>query len=260
MIVSDVFWILFIIAIIAFVVIFIRDKIRKVREIQKKREHEKAMKETLDAVSSSLAHVTIAKEVTGDVQEKKRISTMAMPTFEKRLPRDYIAFDLETTGLDPEMNDIIEIGAVRVIDGKADQYFSTFIDPVYPIPEEATRVNHITDEMVFGSPRIGEALREFISFIGDVPLLVAHNVRFDAGFLEQAAKVQHVEINYKYLDSLAVARKYYPELKDYKLGTVARHLRYNIENAHRALDDAKAVHEIIRAAEDQITRQKEAQP
>lgn len=254
-----IFWLIFF-GIVAFIVLFVRKKIKQFKAWKERREQEKALKQALDTITSSTPQLVISHEVTGGEPQKKRISTMTMPTFEKRLPQDYIAFDLETTGLDPEMNDIIEIGAVKVIDGKADQYFSTFVDPVYPIPEEATRVNHITDEMVCGAPRIGEALREFISFIGEVPLLVAHNVRFDAKFLEQAAKAQHVEISYKYLDSLAVAQKYFPELKDYKLGTVARHLRYNIENAHRALDDAKAVHEIIRAAENQIIREKEAQP
>lgn len=247
-------------AFVFLIVWIIRRTIKKIKAWQEKRKDEKVLKQALDTITSSSPQLVVSREVTGGEPQKKRISTMTMPTFEKRLPRDYIAFDLETTGLDPEMNDIIEIGAVKVIDGKADQYFSTFVDPIYPIPDEASRVNHITDEMVYGAPRIGKALQEFIGFIGEVTLLVAHNVRFDAGFLENAAKAQHMEINYKYLDSLAVARKYFPELKDYKLGTVARHLRYNIENAHRALDDAKAVHEIIRAAEDQIIREKEAKP
>lgn len=253
-----IFW-LFFFGIVTFIVLFVRKKIKQFKAWKERREQEKALKQALDTISSSSPQLVVTHEATGGEPQKKRISTMTMPTFEKRLPRDYIAFDLETTGLDPEMNDIIEIGAIKVINGKAVESFSTFVNPMCHIPAGATAVNHITDEMVEDAPLIRKTLQDFSSFAQGVPLLVAHNVRFDAGFLEQAAKVQHVEISYKYLDSLAVARKYFPELKDYKLGTVARHLRYTIENAHRALDDAKAVHEIIRAAEDQIVREREKQ-
>ena len=253
-----VFWLLFF-GIVALIVLFVRKKIKQFKAWKERREHEKELKKALDEISSFTPRIVVSHEVTGGEPEKKRISTMTMPSFEKRLPKDYVAFDLETTGLDSDIDRIIEIGAVKVIDGKPVQYYSTFVDPVWPIPEEATKVNNITDEMVRGAPRIGAALPDFVAFIGDISILAAHNARFDAGFLEHAAKAQSIEINYKYLDSLAVSRKYFPELKNYKLGTVAKHLKYNIENAHRALDDAKAVHEIIRAAEDQIIRKKEVQ-
>ena len=94
----------------------------------------------------------------------------------------FVAFDLETTGTLPGVDRIVEIGAVRLIDGEVDAIFSTLVDPERPMPEGATRVNGITDDMLVGKPKIEACLGPLSEFCGD-DLMVAHNAAFDYGFL-----------------------------------------------------------------------------
>lgn len=156
----------------------------------------------------------------------------------------YIAFDLETTGLSPSNDCIIEIGAVKVLNGAILEDFSTFVDPGCPIPANITAINHITDTMVAGQPVIRQALTAFLVFAGDMPL-VAHNASFDRAFLVAAADLHGLELENPFADSLQMARKLFPNLPNKKLATVCEAIGYQIGQAHRALDDAKAVHAIV---------------
>ena len=154
----------------------------------------------------------------------------------------YVAFDLETTGLSPQSDAIIEIGAVKVKDGDIVETFSTFVHPGRHIPEAATAVNHITDDMVNGAPGIAQALSLFQAFVGNLPC-VAHNCDFDSGFLA-ASGMNPLP---SFADSLQMARRLFPGLPNKKLATVCEAIGYEIGQAHRALDDAKAVHAIVQA-------------
>ena len=153
----------------------------------------------------------------------------------------YVVFDIETTAVTDR---IIEIGAVKVEDGKITDKFSTFVNPKRPIPFRITELTGITDEMVIGSLDIETILPQFIEFIGDA-VLVAHNASFDVGFIEQNCKRQKIEADFTYVDTVALARVLLPALNRFKLDTVAKALNISLENHHRAVDDAGCTAEIF---------------
>ena len=150
---------------------------------------------------------------------------------------DFIAFDLETTGFFAGADQIVEIGAIRYVDGRPESMFVTLVNPQRPIPIEAQRVNGISDEMVANAPTIDLLMPAFAEFCGDTPM-IAHNAPFDYQFLvhevkrlEIAAPRGHI------LDSLPMARKVFPGLMNYKLGTLVEHLKIPGGGFHRAQAD-----------------------
>ena len=151
----------------------------------------------------------------------------------------FIAFDLETTGTLPGVDQIAEIGAVLFNEqGIPETIFATLINPLVPMPEGASRVNGITDDMLEGKPLITDVLDAFAEFCGD-EILVAHNAAFDAQFL--TADIRKHETKSPggiILDTLPIARKVYPGLANYKLGTLIQHLGIPATNFHRAEEDA----------------------
>ena len=150
----------------------------------------------------------------------------------------FIAFDLETTGTLPGVDRIVEIGAVRMVNGQVEGVFSTLVDPQRPIPAGASAVNGITDEMVAGKPKVEELLPALTEFCGD-DLLVAHNAPFDFQFL--TADYQRHEMRAPkgpVLCSYAMSKKVYPGLANYKLGTLVQHLQIDANGFHRAEADA----------------------
>lgn len=157
---------------------------------------------------------------------------------------EFIAFDLETTGLSRETDRITEIGAVRIRGGKIVEEFDTFVNPGRDIPLKITELTGITNEMVKDAPLEGEALQSFFEFCGDAPL-VAHNANFDAGFTKAAAERCGMQFKYTYIDSIPICRALYPDLKSYKLDVVAKHLQLPPFNHHRACDDARELGEIF---------------
>lgn len=150
----------------------------------------------------------------------------------------FIAFDLETTGTVPGVDRIVEIGAVRFINGQPEAIFSTLIDPLKPIPPGASAVNGITDEMVKGKPLIESILPAFAEFCGN-DILIAHNAPFDSQFLTaDIKKLEVVAPTGTILDTLPIARKVFPGLPNYKLGTLVQHLKIPTTDFHRAEEDA----------------------
>lgn len=150
----------------------------------------------------------------------------------------FIAFDLETTGTVPGVDQIVELGAVRFIDGQIDGVFSTLVDPKRPIPPGASAVNGISDQMVLGKPTIDTLLESFAQFCGDDPV-VAHNAPFDSQFLTADIKKHELPAPRGIiLDTLPIARKVFPGLPNYKLGTLVQHLKIPAGEFHRAEDDA----------------------
>ena len=151
---------------------------------------------------------------------------------------DYIMFDLETTGLSTDDDAIVEISAVKVTDGEVVDEFSTLVNPGIHIPYVASSVNGITDDMVKDAPDVEQALREFITFIGD-SILAGHNIRdFDLKFIQRdAVRFFGKPLSNDYVDTLIVARRYLPELKSRSLESLAYHYDISYDGAHRALAD-----------------------
>jgi DNA polymerase-3 subunit epsilon len=150
----------------------------------------------------------------------------------------FIAFDLETTGTVPGVDQIVEIGAVRFIDGQPEAVFATLVDPLRAIPPGASKVNGITDDMVKGKPTIDTLLASFAEFCGD-DMMIAHNAPFDAQFLIADIKKHETPAPKGIiLDTLPIARKVFPGLPNYKLGTLVQHLKIPTTDFHRAEEDA----------------------
>ena len=159
-----------------------------------------------------------------------------------RLPLDteFVAFDIETTGLNAQSDRMTEIGAVIFSGGEIKESFNTFVDPQRPIPANITELTGIRESDVAGAPLEGEALRKFLDFAGDRPL-AAHNAHFDVGFLMAAASRCGVRFAPVFLDTLALSQALLPELKKFKLDIVSNHLGLPKFNHHRASDDALVV-------------------
>ena len=155
-----------------------------------------------------------------------------------------MVFDIETTGFSPEKNKIIEIGAVKVVNGQITDKFSTFVNPDVPIPFEIEQLTGINDNMVLSSPGIEVILPQFLEFCKDCAL-VAHNASFDVSFISWQAAKQGLEFEPTVLDTVAIARQLLPSLNRFKLDTVAKALNISLENHHRAVDDAGATAEIF---------------
>ena len=150
----------------------------------------------------------------------------------------FIAFDLETTGILAGVDRIVEIGAVRFIDGQVEGVFSTLVDPMIPIPPGATKVNGITDDMVKGKPKIDELLDPFAEFCAD-DTLIAHNAEFDYQFLtSDIKKFESKAARGVILDSYPMAKKVFPGLANYRLSTLVQHLNIPSGGFHRAEEDA----------------------
>jgi DNA polymerase-3 subunit epsilon len=151
----------------------------------------------------------------------------------------FIAFDLETTGTLPGVDQIAEIGAVRFNEnGVPETIFATLVNPGIPMPEAASRVNGITDDMLAGQPKISDVLDAFAEWCGD-DIMVAHNAAFDAQFLiADIRKHETMSPRGVILDTLPIARKVYPGLANYKLGTLVQHLGIPATSFHRAEEDA----------------------
>ena len=172
------------------------------------------------------------------------LTKIAVHAGTQTLDDTYIVFDIETTGFSAIRDKIIEIGAVKVVNGEIVDRFSTFVNPQRPIPFEITNLTSITDEMVLEADPIENVLPQFLEFVGD-GVLVAHNASFDVGFIEQNCRYQEIEYRFTYVDTVAMARVLLPTLSKYKLNLVAKTLGISLENHHRAVDDAGATAEIF---------------
>ena len=159
---------------------------------------------------------------------------------------EFVAFDLETTGLHPQQEAITEIGAVRFRGGEILEIFQTFVNPGRPIPPRITEITGITDADVASAPQPREALEAFLAFVGDSPL-AAHNAPFDMGFLNATAQRVGIPLDKTAIDTLPLAQTLLPQLKRHKLNLVAEHLQLPSFNHHRAVDDAKTVAYILEA-------------
>lgn len=157
----------------------------------------------------------------------------------------YVAVDLETTGLDPKQERILEIGAVRVENGRETAVFSRLIDPRREIPARITELTGITGEMVENCPEIGRVIGEFLEFCGEEPIL-GHHVIFDYSFLKRAAVNAGFSFERQGIDTLKLCRRFMPEEEKKNLAAACRYFGVETEGSHRAVSDARAAHLLYR--------------
>ncbi|MBC7898503.1 MAG: 3'-5' exoribonuclease [Saprospiraceae bacterium] len=158
----------------------------------------------------------------------------------------FVVFDLETTGSKAPPCRITEIGAYRVRNGKVEEEFHTLVNPEMPIPPFIRSLTGISDDMVSGAPKFAEVAAGFMDFIGD-SVLVAHNARFDMGFLnhEIGRVYEDYRVGNPSLCTVQLARKLLPNIENHKLNTVANYFSIELLNHHRATDDARATAHIF---------------
>ena len=153
----------------------------------------------------------------------------------------YVCFDLETTGLSASTERIIEIGAVKILNGKLSEEFCTFVNPGKRIPKKLVELTGISDDMVRDAPDESEAISKFIEYCGDCDILVAHNAPFDVSFLKAAIERCNIAFNFKSIDTVPLCRSKIKVIKNYKLSTVSKYFNLPDFTHHRACDDARTL-------------------
>lgn len=156
----------------------------------------------------------------------------------------YSVVDIETTGLSKYVNKITELAGVRVENGEIVREYQTLVNPEEHIPSFITKLTGISDSMVQDAPTIDEALPKFLRFMGDHQM-VAHNATFDHGFLHENAKQQKLKFLNEKLCTRKLANRLVPDLPNKKLGTCCEHFCITNTQAHRAMADVHATHELF---------------
>lgn len=156
---------------------------------------------------------------------------------------EYIALDIETTGLNPKNDSIIEIGAIKVVNGVEVEKFSTFINPERRIPPFITKVTGIDDEMVRSAPNISQVIGELVEFMKGYSI-VGHNIMFDYSFIKTNAINNGYDFKCTAIDTLKISREYLKDLESRKLDYLCKYFQIEDENHHRAENDARAAYKL----------------
>ncbi len=153
--------------------------------------------------------------------------------------KNFVIVDLETTGLSPLKNEIIEIGAIKVENGQVVDTMDIFVKPKNPVSYFITNLTGITNEMLKDGYEIEDGMKKFIEFSENYTL-IAHNARFDIGFLNSNMNsCFNKSLENKYLDTVKISKEIVKDLPNYKLGTLAKYFNVDYEGAHRALKDCE---------------------
>ena len=179
----------------------------------------------------------------GDAPEKPQREEKGCSLFE--IPTDYVVLDLETTGLDPTWNEIIEIGAIRVRNLDIVDTFSQLIKPSEPIDDFIAELTGITNEMVADAPSIEEVLPGFLQFVGN-DIVVGHNVNFDINFLyDNCVQILGHGFTNDYVDTMRLSRRLFPEERHHRLSDLEKRFSLHNEAAHRALSDVMLTNQCL---------------
>ncbi len=171
-------------------------------------------------------------------------------------PDCYVAVDLETTGLQPSKDRILEIGAVKVQGGRVTDTFCTFVDPKMAIPENVQALTGITQEMVAGARTAEQAFADFLDFCGDMDLM-GHNLIFDYSFLKHQAVNRKLSFERRGIDTLKIARCILPELESKSLTSLCECFGIERDHAHRAFHDALATHQLYEKLKEKASGEQE---
>ena len=156
---------------------------------------------------------------------------------------DYVVIDIETTGLSPKTDKIIEIGAVKVVGGKIVDKLQRLIKTEKKLRPFITKLTGISDAMLVDAPTINDVLEEFSDFISD-SILIGHNVNFDINFLyDNYIEILNQPLSNSFIDTMQISRKLYPKEKHHKLQNLVERFNIDVKNSHRALADATATYE-----------------
>jgi len=167
---------------------------------------------------------------------------------------NFVAIDIETTGLDERKDEIIELAAIRYVKGKETERFQSFVRPHYSLPKFVQQLTNITSDMLKDAPYIKEILPRFREFVGS-DAIVGHNVQFDIGFINYNIELMgQFPMSNALIDTLEISRIYLPFVTNHKLGTLVNHYNIPLEDAHRADADAKATAELFVTMMEYITQ------
>ena len=203
-----------------------------IEEAKRQREREKLEEERRKKEVEALRQENERKERI----RKERMEQLQC--LQSSLHPDYTVFDIETTGLNPNRDSIIEIGAVKVRYGEIIKTFSSFVNPGHPIDKYITHLTGITNSMVSTAPSIEDALKAFLDFVGD-DIVVGHNVAFDISFIKKNC-MTHLNYNFKNksVDTLKISRILFPQHSHHRLSDLVSRLGISHCVDHRALSDA----------------------
>ncbi|MFA6024621.1 MAG: 3'-5' exonuclease [Candidatus Gracilibacteria bacterium] len=158
----------------------------------------------------------------------------------------FVVVDLETTGLHAGLDSIVEIAAVRVVNGEVVDEWDTTVNPGVFLPQECTQITGITTEMVADAPLFADIVDDYLRFMGEESVFVAHNVDFDWTFLnKQLLSMQRAPLNNPYLCTFKLAKLVHPNLSKYGLGSLCMAFGVDLPQAHRALHDARATAHLL---------------
>lgn len=182
------------------------------------------------------------------IREQKGKSLLEFPT-------SYVAIDIETTGLDPHFDEIIELAAIRIQDGIETDRFQSLVNPECEINEFIEDLTGITNAMLAEAPTLETALPQFLAFVGK-EVVVGHNVNFDINFLyDRAEDLNLGPFSNDFVDTMRISRKLYPDLKHHTLSSIIVELKVGEAVEHRALADCvqtQKCFEIMRSRADEI--------
>lgn len=154
-------------------------------------------------------------------------------------PSSFVVVDIETTGLDPQFDEIIEIGAIKVVDGNVTNTYNTLVKPTNEVDDYITELTGITNEMLEGAPSIKVVINNFYDFIGD-NVILGHNVNFDINFLyDELFNHHNLELNNDFVDTMRIGRYLLKDLKHHRLIDIANNYGISILGNHRSLKDCE---------------------
>lgn len=167
-------------------------------------------------------------------------------------PEDFIVFDIETTGLDPRYDEIIEIGAIKIENNKIVDTFSTLIKPTHEISPFISGLTGITNDMVQNAPGIEDVLPKFMAFIKGFTLM-GHNVNFDINFIyDNLVKLGLAPLENSFIDTLRIAKRILSDLEHHRLKDLAQYYKIDDKGSHRALKDVEITLEVYRFMKEEI--------